>query len=108
MASVGLTHEQQLQRKGYVVLPVLTSVDCEAARAALVHEIGRSEEFKGAPVKDHKYTLGGFGALAHPSSFHTKIVRDLRYQTYLKFYEHIYGAATQQARRRVSPCSCCH
>ena len=90
MATVGLTKEQQLQQKGYVVLPVLNATDCKAARRSLLHEIGRSEEFKGAPVKDHKYTLGGFGALAHPSSFHTQIVRNLRYKTYLQFYKHIY------------------
>lgn len=97
MANVGKTYVQQLKENGYVVLPVLDAVACKAARAALVHEIGRSEEFKSAPVKDHKYTLGGFGALAHPSSFHTKIVRDLRYKTYLKFYEHIYEPQHKKA-----------
>ena len=88
-----MTFESQLSQKGYVVLPVLNKKDCAAAHSTLLDQMAKSEEIKGTPFphpKQDKYTLGGFGALAHPSSFHAPIVRDLRRKTYRAFHEHIF------------------
>ena len=87
-----MTFESQLSQKGYVVLPVLNKKDCAAAHSTLLDQMAKSEEIKGTPFphpKQDKYTLGGFGALAHPSSFHAPIVRELRRKTYRAFHEHI-------------------
>lgn len=72
------THEESarlLNETGVVVVPFLSSVELEAARAQFCETLESFPEFLPGT---ERFVLGGFGALGNPASFHNPLVRRLR------------------------------
>ena len=98
-----------LETDGYVVLPLLDRSQCAEMRGRLMQDMAstRMGPFNSerkrkelGPVQydmysQNKYVLGGFGALAHPASFHVPVVRELRMIAYQKFFRKLYTPLLQ-------------
>jgi hypothetical protein len=73
------------------VLPCVDDVSRE--RNAILDALDNIPEFK----KECKpFGLGGFGALASPSTFHIRKVQDLRWKAYLAFYDNIFSKLKEE------------
>jgi len=70
---------QQLCENGYVVVPLLTTLDkVRFRRDAVLDAVRQMPEFTPEAHKAYKYVGGSFGALGNPSSFHLPPVNELR------------------------------
>jgi hypothetical protein len=66
---------EQLTRYGVVIVPIIHSDNLSDYRNLFDREMLKFPEYNGKP---DLYTLGGFGALGNPGSFHNELVRELR------------------------------
>lgn len=70
---------QILTEQGYIVKPVLTEAEVTDYRRRLIEELGRDPYFIDSDVAFSKgMTMGGFGGLATPHSYHNRVTRELR------------------------------
>lgn len=95
---------EELATNGFVVLPLLDRAECAEMRARLMQDMASTRfgafnsekkrrtlnQVQYDMYSQNKYVLGGFGALAHPASFHVPVVRQLRMRAYQKFFKKIY------------------
>jgi hypothetical protein len=71
--------------KGCVSIPLFTATETEKWHSLLYREMEHFPEFKTPPTlkgKSDRFSLGAFGAMGTPSSFHNGVVRSLRIFAY--------------------------
>ena len=73
-----------LKTHGWITVKVLDKDELELFRKDLLEQIARSPEFNPGLPKTHKFAKTGFGTLGNASSFHNKVVRNLRKRAHEK------------------------
>lgn len=86
MSSNDYRDECATNESGYAVYPCVSNPS--QWREWLVEQMLQSPEYKDGVLP---FVLGGFGALAHPTSFHNEVVRDLRYMAYEVFFNRVFA-----------------